>query len=59
MVGNANEGVAVLCGIETKVLVDSGSMVTLVSESFYNNLNPKPLLLDISDFNLDTILGIY
>ena len=51
MVGNANEGVANICGIETKVLVDSGSMITLVSESFYRSLDPRPNLLNISDFN--------
>ena len=43
IVGKANEGVAVICGVETKVLVDSGSMITLVSETFYNNLDPKPV----------------
>jgi hypothetical protein len=30
-------------------------MVTLISESFYNSLEPKPELLDISDFILDIV----
>ncbi|KAH3849933.1 hypothetical protein DPMN_092337 [Dreissena polymorpha] len=39
----------------TNVLVDSGSMVTLVSESFYNSLEPKPDLCSMSCFNLDLV----
>ena len=30
-------------------------MVTLVSETFYNNLDPKPVLSAISDFNLNVV----
>jgi hypothetical protein len=30
-------------------------MVTLILESFYNSLEPKPELLDISDFKLDIV----
>ncbi|KAH3790535.1 hypothetical protein DPMN_168737 [Dreissena polymorpha] len=55
MEGKANEGSAVICGVTTNVLVDSGSMVTLVSESFYNSLEPKPELCSMSCFNLDLI----
>lgn len=55
MVGKSNEGSAVICGVETKVLVDSGAMVTLVSESFFNSLVPKPELCSIDNFNLDVV----
>ena len=36
-----------------KALLDSGSMVTLLSEAFYRTLAPKPELLSLSDFQLD------
>ena len=55
MIGKANEGKAFICGVETNVLVDSGSMITLISESLYNSLEPKPTLCDLSDFNLDVV----
>jgi hypothetical protein len=55
MVGKANQGKAVICGMEADVLVDSGSMITLISESLYNSLEPKPDLCDITDFNLDIV----
>lgn len=55
LVGSANEGTAKICGVETRVLVDTGSMVTLISESFYNSLVPKPELLSLNDFKLDVV----
>lgn len=55
LVGSANEGTARICGINTKVLIDTGSMVTLISESFYHSLDPRPELLSITDFKLDIV----
>ena len=52
MVGSANEGDILICGIKTVGLIDSGSMITSVSESFYDSLQPKPVLHDITEFGL-------
>ena len=41
-----------LNGIEACALVDSGSMVTTISEDFYQSLTPLPTLLSLDDFNL-------
>ena len=41
-----------ICGIKTVGLIDSGSMITSVSESFYDSLQPKPVLHDITEFGL-------
>lgn len=55
MVGSSNEGDIVICGVKTIGLIDSGSMITSVSESFYDSLQPQPVLHDISDFGLSVI----
>ena len=52
MVDSANEGDILICGIKTVGLIDSGSMITSVSESFYDSLQPKPVLHDITEFGL-------
>ena len=44
MVGSANENLISICGVETRGLIDSGSMITSISESFYKSLNPIPEL---------------
>ena len=38
MVGPSNESKVKVCGEETVCLMDSGSMVTTISEEFYNSL---------------------
>ena len=54
LIGKANESLVLLNGQEVDALVDSGSMITTVSESFYRSLPNKPtlqelqILLDIS-----------
>ena len=53
MVGPSNESNIKVCGKETICLIDSGSMVTTVSEQFYNSLQNKPDLHDITEFQLD------
>ena len=53
MVGPSNESKVKVCGEETVCLIDSGSMVTTISEEFYNSLQSKPDLHDITEFQLD------
>ena len=42
MVGSANEGEINIFGVNTSGLIDSGSMVSSISETFYNSLEPLP-----------------
>lgn len=53
MIGPANESKIRICGKEVLSLVDSGSMVTTISEAFYNSLENKPSLHEITEFHLD------
>lgn len=53
LVGDANESEIIIENRKTKALIDSGSMVTCISEEFYNTLDPVPELLNISDFGLE------
>ena len=53
MVGHSNACLLFLCGQETKALVDTGSMVTCISETFYDSLEPKPELRALEDFKLN------
>ena len=52
LIGSSNEGNVKINGQDFRALIDSGSMVTTISESGYNNLSDhcKPSLL-----NLDTL----
>ena len=34
-------------------LLDTGSMITTISHSFYENLDPRPILQNLTDFSLD------
>ncbi|MCG8113688.1 MAG: RNase H-like domain-containing protein, partial [Candidatus Thiodiazotropha taylori] len=52
MVGKANEGKICVCGIRTTCLIDSGSMISSVAESFYKSLDPLLPLHDITEFGL-------
>ena len=49
MIGDSNEGNITIQGVKSSGLIDSGSMISSISESFYNSLEPKPVL-DVSDF---------
>ena len=53
MVGHSNDCLLFICGQETKALVDTGSMVTCISETFYDSLEPKPELRALEDFKLN------
>ena len=52
MVGKSNVAEIYLGGIKTIGLIDSGSQITSVSESFYQSLNPKPALHDVKELGL-------
>lgn len=52
MVGHPNESKIVINGLETRALIDTRSMVTCMSEKFYQSLHCKPKLHDIQDFEL-------
>ena len=52
MVGPENESDISICGVNTRGLIDTGSMVSSVSQSFYESINPKPELRNMSDFGL-------
>ena len=53
IVGSANESEILINGVKTSGLIDTGSMVTSVSEDFYNSLKPLPQLHLITEFGLD------
>ena len=46
LVGSANESEIVICGVKTSGLIDTGSKITSISESFYNFMEHKPVLHD-------------
>lgn len=52
MVGSANEGEINIFGVNTSGLIDSWSMVSSISETFYNSLEPLPELRNITEFGL-------
>ena len=52
MVGPENESDISICGVTTRGLIDTGSMVSSISQSFYESINPTPELRNISDFGL-------
>ena len=49
LVGSANESEIVICGAKTSASIDTGSMITSISESFYDCMEHKPELHDISE----------
>lgn len=52
IVGHANESKIFMNGLETRALVDTGSMVTCLSKKCYQSQQCKPKLHDIQDFEL-------
>lgn len=53
MVGHSNDCVLYICGQKTNALIDTGSMVTCISENFYESLEHKPVIRDLQDFQLN------
>ena len=52
LIGTLNVSDILVCGVKTLGLIDSGSHVTPFSESFYNSMEPKPPLRDVSEFGI-------
>ena len=52
IVGSSNEGEIFVNGLKTSGLIDTGSMITSVSEQFYNSMDPVPELHDLDEFGL-------
>ena len=52
MVGKSNDTEIFIAGVKTVGLIDSGSQITSVSESFYQSLEPKPTLHDVKELGL-------
>lgn len=53
MIGSKNESDIEICGVKCKALVDTGSSMTTMSQSFYDSMSEKPELLSFSTFKLD------
>ena len=57
MVGPSNVSKILICGVETTGIINSGSMISTISESFYRPMDPVPELGDTKDFGID--LAVY
>lgn len=53
LIGSSNESSITMCVVDTTALMDSGYMITCVSESSYSSLDPKPILHSLADFKLN------
>ncbi|KAH3794378.1 hypothetical protein DPMN_147911 [Dreissena polymorpha] len=53
MVGDANLSTITINGKETTALIDSGSQVSVVTETFYSRMTPKPELMSLHEFDLE------
>ena len=53
MIGEANETEIFVCGKKVSALIDTGAMVSSMSEDFYNTIEPKPVLHQLTEFQLD------
>ena len=57
VVGPANQTTIVFNGINVTALIDTGSMVSTASQSFYESLKDKPELLDVSLLGIDVTIA--
>ena len=53
MIGSINESFIFINGQKCTALIDTGSVVTTICEEFYNSMNPRPELRDMSNFDLN------
>ena len=53
MVGSRNESEILINGQKCLALIDTGSDITTICQEFYDKMEPKPKLLDMSDFKLN------
>lgn len=52
LIGNTNEAAVTINGTTIKAIIDSGSMITTISEAFYESLDPKPQLFELSELQV-------
>ena len=52
MIGNKNESDIEICGVKCKALIDTGSSMTTLSQSFYDSMHKKPELLALTHLSL-------
>ena len=57
LVGPANESNIFIHNVQANALIDSGSMVTTVSQSFYMSLPCRPPLLSLDDFGINVSIA--
>lgn len=57
-VGSSNVASVVFHYVNTTGLIDTGSMVSTVSHSFYQSLPNKPPLIDLSELNIDLNVSV-
>ena len=53
LVGSANENYVEIEGNEVKALIDTGSMITTLSQEFYETMENKPELKSLDEFDLN------
>ena len=53
LLGDLNTSEIEICGVKCKSLIDTGSSMTTMSQSLYDQLTEKPKLLGFEDFKLD------
>ncbi len=54
LLGQANETPVHINGQHFRALLDSGSMISTISQSLYISLDPRPKLENLADFSLDS-----
>ena len=52
LIGPSNVSDIFICGAKTSGLIDTGSQITSLSETFYNSMEPKPLLRDVKELGI-------
>ncbi|MCG8034658.1 MAG: retropepsin-like domain-containing protein [Candidatus Thiodiazotropha taylori] len=53
LIGKENESEVIVEGLETKALIDTGSMISTISENCLETLNPKPELHSLEEIDLE------
>ena len=56
MVDSANKSEIIMFGAKTPTLIDTGSMITSISESFYDSMEYKPVLHDVRELGFGPLL---
>ncbi len=53
LIGSANESIIIIENTKVKALIDTGSMVSTISEHFYQWMDNKPELKSLEDFKIN------